>query len=53
MGSFFTSFLSNIISVKILEKQKLFLYISLMLKNRFSYIKYALQSYLFLILYIP
>ena len=34
-GCFFTSFLSNIISVKILEKQKLFLYISLMLKNRF------------------
>ena len=34
-GCFFTSFLSNIISVKILEKQKLCLYISFMLKNRF------------------
>ena len=34
-GCYFTSFLSNIIPVKILEKQKLFLYISFMLKNRF------------------
>ena len=34
-GCLFTSFLSNKISVKILEKQKLFQYISFMLKNRF------------------